>query len=122
MKADRYLRVLLTIIAVELGWIAIDRGLEPVSAQAAATPVVITGINIRDERAFLPVGVMGGHQRIPAGVPLTQVRVAAEFPRPVAVDVREPLDVRHVGAVRVEPGDRPIRIESVYQPAQRPGE
>ena len=126
MNADRYLKVILTIIAIELGWLAITHSAQPVAAQAArtVTPVVITGIELRNQSEYLPVGVLGGYSRIPAGVPLTQLRTTIDSDRPIRVDLPPvPLDVRVLGPVTVEPGTRPIKFESVpYTPAQRPGE
>ena len=50
MSADRYLKVILTVIALELGWIALKDTAVPVSAQRGQqtepTPVVIRGIDL----------------------------------------------------------------------------
>lgn len=54
MPANRYLNVVLTIIAVELGWLAISQLGAPVSAQQAPTRVVLTGIELNSEE-LLPV-------------------------------------------------------------------
>ena len=54
MPANRYLNVVLTIIAVELGWLAISQLGVPVSAQQAPTRVVLTGIELNAEE-LLPV-------------------------------------------------------------------
>jgi len=89
MRANRYLNVVLTIIAIELGWLTLSYTGTPVTAQQAATPVVITGVQV-PPNAFLPVGVLG------------QVD-----------DTRfEPLDVRTIGPVKIET-DRPIAIETI---------
>src|SRR5262245_22942489 len=70
---NRYLHAVLTIIAVELGWIALNHSGVPVSAQQKATPVIITGVELpRDysfpvalrnvdlrDNAFVPVGILG---------------------------------------------------------------
>ena len=53
----RYLNVVLTIIAVELGWLALTHSATPVSAQQVVTPVVITGVE-SGIRA-LPVTLVG---------------------------------------------------------------
>ena len=125
MHADRYLKLVLTIIAVELGWLAITQATHPVSAQMTATPtpVVITGIDIRDRRGFLPVGVMGAYAQIPAGVALGQQRVTIDADRVLRVDIGStPVDVRTIAPVTIEPGTRPVRVESVpATPTQRPG-
>ena len=122
MRTDRYLKVILTIIAIELGWIALTHTGSPVSAQQAPapTPVVITGIELRDADDFLPVGVLG------------QVRSRAASFQPIDMNVRNdraiqvalpgPLEVRTINAIRID-SDRPIKVENVgYTPAQRPGE
>ena len=54
MSANRYLNVVLTIIAVELGWLAISQLGVPVSAQQAPTRVVLTGIELNSDES-LPV-------------------------------------------------------------------
>ena len=105
MAANRYLNALLTIIAVELGWIALTQTGVPVSAQQKATPVVITGVELprnellpvtlqglelRDRNAFLPVAVLG------------QVADNAGF---------RPIDIRSTSTIRIDT-DRPIRVEA----------
>ena len=123
MHADRYLKLVLTIIAVELGWLAVTQATQPLAAQntPAVTPVVITGIDLRDQRAFLPVGVMGAY-RVPPNGALSQQRVTIDTDRAIRVDVAGPLDVRTIAPVRVEPGDKPIRVDSVpVTPTLRPG-
>lgn len=125
MQADRYLKVVLTIIALELGWLALTHVAQPVSAQQAnvqrPTPVVITGIELSDQRAYLPVGVMGHYITLPrgvGGVTLHSPRVTVDTSQaPLRVDLPVPI------VVNVEPGNRPIRTEAVpYTPALRPGE
>ena len=50
MQAARYLNVVLTIIAVELGWLAVSHMGIPVAAQqAAVTRVVIAGVEMRSD-------------------------------------------------------------------------
>jgi hypothetical protein len=113
MKSDRFLKIVLTVIALELGWIAVTRVAEPVSAQAqqAPTRVVITGVELNG-RNFIPVAIAGG---VEASLSPAVVRV--ENQQPVRVTLSTPL------AVRVEPGDRPIRVESVpFTAKDRPGQ
>ncbi len=124
MAADRYLKAVLTIIAIELGWIAMTHTAAPVRAQAEATPVVITGIDLRQRPGFLPVAVLG-QMRVPAGVteafrPLdTNATIRNET---LKVSAPQPLDVRTVNAIKIDT-ERPLRVENVgYAPAQRPGE
>jgi hypothetical protein len=105
MGANRYLNVLLTIIAVELGWIALTHTGVAVSAQQRAQPVVITGVDLqrnemlpvsvhaielRDRNAFVPVAVLG------------QVADNTGF---------RPLDIRSTTSIKIE-ADRPIRVEA----------
>jgi hypothetical protein len=107
MPVDRYVKIVLTVIAIELFWIGVRDIAPPVSAQAQApapvtaapTAVVIRGIDIDgQDLGVLPV-------------------VAA---RPLRVDDSRGLAVR--GTVTVQ-ADRPLPVESVpYAPARRPGE
>lgn len=104
MPVDRYVKIVLTVIALELFWIGIRDVAPPVSAQAQApapapTAVVIRGIDIDgQELGVLPV-------------------VAA---RPLRIDDSRGIEVR--GTVTVQ-ADRPLPVESVtYAPTRRPGE
>ena len=134
MQADRYLKAILTIIALELGWLALTHGAQPLVAQqraATPTPVVITGIQIEDQRAFLPVGVMGQYRVIPGGsttliAPRTTIDQGGGQPplrttvdtsqAPLRVDLPVPI------VVNVEPGNQPIRTEEVpFTPRALPG-
>ena len=54
MSANRYRNTVLTIIAVELGWLAISHLGVPVSAQQPPTRVVITGVEMNSDES-LPV-------------------------------------------------------------------
>jgi hypothetical protein len=126
--SDRYLKIVLTNIALELGWIALGPATSPLSAQAGAqaaaqarvappTRVVITGVDLASGEPFIPVGVVGAYRQIPAPLRREIERVV------VNVDTQsEPLRVETVGPVKVE-ADRPLPVESVkYTPGQRPGE
>ena len=94
MHIDRYVKVVLTVIALELFWIGIKDTAPPVAAQAQLTPVVIRSIQIpAGSNDYLPVGLVG---------------------QPVRVDVQRP--------VKIE-ADQPIKVENVgYTPAKSPGE
>ncbi len=133
MKADRYLKAILTIIALELGWLALTHGAQPVAAQRPPEPqrVVITGIQLEDQRAFLPVGVMGQYRTIPVGVNLNPPRTTIDqgigqpalrttidtSQAPLRVDLPVPI------VVNVEPGNRPIRTQEMpFTPQPRPGQ
>jgi hypothetical protein len=124
---DRYLKVILTIIAVELGWIALNQVTSPVGAQAAATPVVIRGIELNpglgdNPAGFLPVAVVGGYRQIP-GTAVNQLQ-RVQVSVPTAVDVRTiaPVKIETDRPIKIE-ADRALKVESVpYTPAQKPGE
>ena len=82
MHIDRYVKIILTVIAVELLWIGLKDGATPVVAQAqrAPTPVVITGIELSGpEAGFLPVAVVGSYRRIPAASRDAVDRLTAEI-------------------------------------------
>jgi hypothetical protein len=63
IAADRYLKVILTVIAIELLWIGVRDMAPPVAAQGAGR-VVIAGIDLADDAA-LPVAVVGSYETIP---------------------------------------------------------
>ena len=89
--SDRYLRVVLTVIALELLWISIGSWTRPLSAQPSAMPVVITGIRLDPAtQRPLPVAVEG-----------TVTITATE---PLKIEADQPLPVE---SVRYTPGDRP---------------
>ena len=122
MTADRYLKIILTVIAVELLWIGVQSTAAPVAAQADATPVVIKGIEIDGAGgAFLPVAIVGSYREAPRGVrtiqPLTtRIDGIAMSPadRPLKMETDRPIKVET---------DRPLKVENVdYTPRQRPGE
>lgn len=94
MAVDRFVKTILTIIALELFWIGIKDTAPPVAAQAQLTPVVIRSIQIpAGSNDYLPVGLVG---------------------QPVRVEVQRP--------VKIE-ADQPIKVENVgYTPAKSPGE
>ena len=101
--SDRYLRIVLTIIAVELGWIGVkDVMPTPAFAQAqpAATRVVITGVDLPTRTQFLPVAITGS----------VRGATAPPWAQPDALHV-EPGE----RGFRVESGDRPLRIEVAGQ-------
>jgi hypothetical protein len=111
MTADRYLKAVLTIIALELGWMAFNQAATPVTAQAQPTRVVITDIEVGSQRGVLPVTVRKGDQ-LPVFVNNERLPVA----------IAQTLDVRHIGALTID-STRPLKVENVgYTPAQRPGE
>jgi hypothetical protein len=102
MAVDRYVKVVLTIIALELFWIGIKDTAPTVTAQAALTPVVIRCIQLppRSEE-YLPVGVVG---------------------QPLRVDTVRPVKIEADRPIKIE-ADRALKVENIgYTPAKNPGE
>jgi hypothetical protein len=124
MSADRYLKVILTVIALELGWIALKDTAVPVSAQrgqqAEPMPVVIRGLDlpctgpasyVNCRETFLPVVITQ------ANPPL---RVTAD--PPLQVDARGLIRIRAEQPIVVETREKPLLIQSVPAgTAARPG-
>jgi len=115
MPTDRYLKAILTIIALELLWIGFNHATPTASAQGGVTPVIIRGIQLEGAgNAFLPVGVVGSYRQVPGP----------------ATAALEPLVTRVQGVVSIESGapllirtDEPLKVEMVdYTPKLRPGE
>src|SRR6266536_3590838 len=109
MSTDRYLKAILTIIAIELGWIALAHTATPVAAQATATPVIIRGVDI-PESNVLPVAIVGSTRQVPTALSqrLEPTRVQVDADRPVRVETQVPLRVQVVTPVKVET-DRPLK-------------
>jgi hypothetical protein len=107
MQRDRYLKIVLTVIAIELFWLGLKDWAPRVLAQAEPSRVVITGV----DGGFLPVALAG--QTVNAGTaPL----------RPVQVGVNGAVTIRTSGPLKIE-ADRPLKVDPVpYTPTQRPGE
>ena len=124
MAANRYVRVILTVIALELGWIALKDTAVPVSAQRGQqtepTPVVIRGIDLpctgpasyaNCREIFLPVAITQAN---------SSMRVVAD--PPLQVDARGLIRIRADQPIVVETRDRPLLIQSVPAgTAARPG-
>jgi hypothetical protein len=126
MSRDRYLRIILTVIAIELGWLGVKDVAVPVSAQQTQqtpqsqppTSVIIRGIDLPCQgnapncrETSLPVSLTR------TNVP---VRVTAETPLPV--DARGTVRIRQDQALIVETGDRALLVQSVPATgAPRPG-
>jgi hypothetical protein len=94
MPVDRYVKIVLTVIAFELLWIGVKDAAPPVSAQAQPqpTPVVIRGIQLNgSEPGFLPV-VSARPLRVEEARPLK-----VEIDDPVLVETQRPLLVENVG-------------------------
>ena len=123
MTTSRYLNAVLTLIAVELGFIALSHSGAPVSAQTQATRVVITGVDMQrnamlpvsvrgvdliDRKAYLPVGLYGQIDAPPD---------TAGF-RPV--EMRAMTAIKIDGSVRVE-ADPPLKVQIPVVTSPRPG-
>jgi hypothetical protein len=102
MAVDRYVKTVLTIIALELFWIGVKDMATPVTAQAALTPVVIRGVQLpTGSNEYLPVGVVGQPVRI-------------EAVRPIKIEADRPIKIE---------ADRALKVENIgYTPAKNPGE
>ena len=92
MAGNRYLQFVLTVIAVELLWLAVNGLPARASAAADAMPVVITGVQLDTGEHILPVAVVG--------------TVAIEARAPLKIEADQPLKVETVP----------------YTPSARPGE
>lgn len=118
MRTDYYIKVILTVIAIELGWLGVKEASVPLTAQTAATPVVITGIRLdATDGSHLPVVVLGSTREVPSlltpGVERLITRLAVPA-RPLKVEVDKPIKVE---------ADKPLPVDQVrYTPADRPGE
>ena len=128
MSADRYLRFILTIIAVELLWLGLRGAAVPALAQQKAEPtsVVITGVRIGShEYTTLPVAVVGSirpnsipsHRELPNLQPAS-VRVS----EPVQIDPRHPLAVTIANQpVTVQTGAKPLAVDAIFKTGVAPG-
>lgn len=122
--SHRYLKIVLTVIALELGWIALKDTAVNVSAQnqqsQQATSVIIRGID-------LPCPGAGNNSNcretmLPISVNRTNVPMRVTADAPLPVDARGTVRIRQDQAILVETGDRPLLIQSVPpSAAPRPG-
>ena len=121
---DRYLRVVLTVIALELGWIAINQSTSPVQAQSNANPmpVIIRGINIGTTN-LLPVAVAGQIRELTPEIARQLQPVQVAVPDPVNVRAIAPVKIEAERPIQIEAGRAPLKVEiTPYTPAQKPGE
>ena len=112
MTVDRYTKLLLTLIVLELGWIgASNMGVRVSAQRAEPTPVVIRGVEgPPGKEVFIPVSVVGS----------TVLRV--ESARPLEIMARQPVKIEADQPIPVETGDEPLLIRTVSDPpAIRPG-
>jgi hypothetical protein len=113
MSADRYLRIVLTVVAVELGWIAVKDVAAPVSAQQAQPmPVIIRGVEgAPGKEVFIPVTIVGA---------TGAVKVASD--QPIQIEAPQPLRIEATRPIVVETAERALLVQSVPSvPAPRPG-
>jgi hypothetical protein len=123
--SDRYLKGVLTVIALELLWLGVKDLGTPVNAQVnrEATPVVIRGVD--RELPIVIEGIrLGG--RMQGALPIygaaggDPVSVSAQNPLPI--EAPRPLPIMGSVPLRIQ-ADRPIPVTNVgYTPGQRPGE
>lgn len=128
--SDRYLRIVLTVIAVELFWIGIKDLGTPAAAQAAPvaqaapaaqpappqpTRVIVTGIDLD------PARMAQDPARRALPVYATQT-VKVDSDRPLPVVGAAPFTVRTDRPLQIEAA-RPLPVEAVpYTPGRTPGE
>jgi hypothetical protein len=128
MSADRYLRVVLTVIAVELLWLGIRDTAPPAHAQQAPQSVVITGIRIgKQDYTTLPVAIVGSvrpdsialSHELPGVQPLS-TRVSDV----VQVETRQPMAVQIANQpLTIQSGATPVVVDVVpAKPGLRPGD
>ena len=122
MSADRYLKAILTIIALELGWIAVSQTAMPVTAQQAPTPVIIAGVDLDNRGAYLPVAILGQPRNVPDMARFQPLDVNVRNDRPISVSASGVTEVRMSSALRIDTS-RPLRVENVgYTPGRTPGD
>ena len=124
MRADRYLKVVLTVIALELAWIGLRDFADPASAQGAPARVVIAGIEMdAAQPAYLPVAIVGSIKTIPQPWRTSIDPLSARINAPVQVDTQQrPLKIEADRPLKIEAG-KPLPVDIVrYTPGARPGE
>jgi len=120
MSADRYLKLVLTVIAIELGWLAIQGSGVPLEAQRAAPmQVIIKGVDLTPKET-LPVSVINTNGSLPVTLTGNNAVVPIMSGRPLQIE--QPLIVQADRALPVENGQRPLVVQ-VQQaaPSARPG-
>ena len=126
MPRDRYLKIILTVIAIELGWLSVKDVAVPVAAQQTQqnqqTPQ-LTGVVIRG--IYLPCSgntINCRETSLPVSVTRTTAPMRITVDTPLPVDARGTVRIRQDQAIVVETGDRPLLIQSVPpSAAPRPG-
>jgi hypothetical protein len=113
MTADRVTKVLLTLIVLELGWIAAGTLPVEVSAQRSEPMrVVIAGVEGEaGKEILLPVTIVGTTR---------PVRIATD--RPIPIETPFPIRIEAERPIPVETTDRPLDVRTIPDPpALRPG-
>jgi hypothetical protein len=128
MPADRYLKCVLTVIALELLWLGV-RQAPPALAQQKPEPmaVVITGVRIGTQNyTTIPVAVVGSvrPQSVPASRELPNIQpLSVNVPDPVQIDSRQPLAVQIANQpLTIQSGTKPLVVDVLpAKPGLRPG-
>lgn len=121
MAADRYLKLILTVIAIELGWLAVQGSAVPLAAQrgTAPTQVVIKGVDMMPKDT-LPVSVINTNGSLPVTLTGNNAVVPIMSGRPLQIE--QPLVVQADRPLPVEPGQRPLVVQVLQgPPSARPG-
>jgi hypothetical protein len=118
VRSDRYLKFILTLIAIELAWLGVRDTAPPVAAQARPTEVVVTGIQLGGQGyAALPVIVVGGQR--PGAFTLGTQWPGVE---PLRVNVGDPVRLDLRDPIVVQTGAKPLVVDVLPgKPSQRPG-
>ena len=113
---DRYLKAILTVIALELLWLGVKDIGTPIAAQANAAQanaaplaVIIRGIEMRG--------------RLPNAIPIYDPEpITITTTRPLPIEAPRPIPIQGSVPLRIE-ADRPIPVINVgYTPGAKPGE
>src|SRR5215510_8607205 len=120
MSADRYLKLILTVIAIELGWLAIQGSGVPLEAQRAAPmQVIIKGVDLMPKET-IPVSVINTNGSLPVTLTGNNAVVPIMSGRPLQIE--QPLIIQADRPLPVETGARPLLIQSMPPtPSARPG-
>ena len=123
MQNHRYIKFILTIIALELLWLGAMQSAPPAAAQATATRVIIAGVQMdTGTEGFVPVGIVGGYRAIPETAAKTLQPFSTRVDGDVTIQARAPLRVVVNEPLKIAT-DQPLLVRQVdYTPRARPGE
>jgi hypothetical protein len=125
MRTDRYLKFILTVIALELLWLGLKESAPRVLAQQQPAPVVITGFQLgKQVYTALPVAVVGGIGKpLPSATDLPFLEpLRVRVPDPVLVDSRQPLSMTIANQpVTVQTGSKPLAVDAIFKTGTAPG-